>query len=456
MNAKGVKHGWSDQGPTLQTAIQFEHYNCVDFLVQAGVAFMKTHTVHIVESLVKCGNLQYIKNLLSTTKLAESERKKETETGGEDTTRKCDEDLLEAGVNCVSSVNDVITAALVGAAKPGNLELIKYLVNNEGADVNGPTMHATDPVWILTVNNEHPECAEFLIESGAKIRDKLMSLKTSEMDRRHIVQALFQLGNTEYMSIVTEAAAMDTAVRNHALYWAAMKGNIETLTTLLGKEADVNQLIYGESLLSAAAQVGKLTSIDVLLQKGADVNKEGRHYETPLSLAVRGGHVECVNRLIKAGADVKDTYWVVLHEAIKDKNIQCLQPLLDAGVDVNKTDCQEKTILMSAANEGNHKAVDALISAGADVNKISHGALSALLEAASHGFARCMHSLIKAGAGLGPIHNLGPRALMYAAKQNVGCVDLLLRAGLDVNKTVESSDNYYDGTYGSNCFTRSF
>ena len=36
VNAKGVKHGWSDQGTVLQTAIQFEKYNSVDFLVQAG------------------------------------------------------------------------------------------------------------------------------------------------------------------------------------------------------------------------------------------------------------------------------------------------------------------------------------------------------------------------------------------------------------------------------------
>ena len=450
VNAIGVKHGWSYQGTVLQTAIQFEHYNCVDFLVQAGVAMSSYDTANTVEALVKSGNLQYVKNLLAASKLAESDRKKAAnkETEAEDTGIN-DDELLGVGVNSVGGVNDmnVITAALVGAAKQGNMEMIKYLVNNEGADVNATRQ--SDPAWILAVDNHHSEVAEFLIKSGSEIREKLMSLKTSESDRRHIVQALCQLGNAEYMSMVTDAAAMDTAVRNHALYWAVMTDNVELLTTLLGKEADVNELIYGELLLSVAAREGKLRSIDVLLQKGAAVNKGNGRYETPLRFAVGGGHVECVNRLIKAGADVKETSWVLMSEAIKDKNIPCLQPLLDAVVDVNKTDCQEKTILMCAANEGNHKAVDALISAGADVNKISHGALSALLEAASGGCTRSLWSLIKAGAELNGTHNLGSRALLLAAKQNAECVDILLRAGVDVNTTLESSDYNYDYDAGS-------
>ena len=69
------------------------------------------------------------------------------------------------------------------------------------------------------------------------------------------------------------------------------------------------------------------------------MNKGNKRRETPLSFAVRGGHVECVNRLIKAGADVKENNWILMNDAIKDKNIRCLQSLLDAGADVNQTDC---------------------------------------------------------------------------------------------------------------------
>ena len=331
--------------------------------------------------------------------------------------------------------------------------MIKYLVNNEGADVNATTMAqgflSRAPAWILAVENQHPECAQFLIKSGSEIREKLTSSKTSQSDRSHIVQALLQHGNVEYMSMVTDAAAMDTAVRNHALYWAAMKENIELLTALLGKEVDVNELIYGETLLNVAAQEGKFRSVDVLLQKGAAVHKGNKRRETPLSFAVRGGHVECVNRLIKAGADVKENNWILMNDAIKDKSSRCLQSLLDAGADVNQTDCQEKTFLMSAAREGNHKAVAALLSARADVNNISYGAWSALSEAAIKGSARCMYSLLKAGAELNGEHNVGSTALLSATKEHIECVDLLLRAGVDVDTTVERSDSYYYDACGS-------
>ena len=79
-----------------------------------------------------------------------------------------------------------------------------------------------------------------------------------------------------------------------------------------GGRRGVQDLDYGRTPLSWAAEKGHEAVVKLLLEKGADVESKDRHYgQTPLSWAARSGHEAVVKLLLEKGADVesKDDVW---------------------------------------------------------------------------------------------------------------------------------------------------
>ena len=98
-------------------------------------------------------------------------------------------------------------------------------------------------------------------------------------------------------------------------------------------------------------------------------------------LAAQNGLEECVEWLIKAGADVnakdrnQDT---VLHKATFTGKLNCMELLVKSGASVNAADESGTTPLMVAAHNGSEKCTKWLIMTGADLNatnKYGHTAL---------------------------------------------------------------------------------
>ncbi len=124
---------------------------------------------------------------------------------------------------------------------------------------------------------------------------------------------------------------------------AALKGDVEALTTALNEGADPNQFDddgYGPLLY--AASNGHASCIDVLTRHGAAVNANARCGRTPLNTAAAGGHTEAIKVLIQAGALVDwheswqgSTFATALHWAVRLGTASAVQALLDAGADVN-------------------------------------------------------------------------------------------------------------------------
>ena len=67
----------------------------------------------------------------------------------------------------------------------------------------------------------------------------------------------------------------------------------------------------------------------------------------------------------------------------------CMDVLIKAGADVNTQDEMGYSPLMHAAEEGYEKCVQILIEAGADVNLTDDTGFAALIGAASHGHDWC-------------------------------------------------------------------
>ncbi|WP_353280796.1 ankyrin repeat domain-containing protein [Wolbachia endosymbiont (group B) of Cyclophora punctaria] len=86
---------------------------------------------------------------------------------------------------------------------------------------------------------------------------------------------------------------------------AAKNGYTNIVNVLLEKGADVNERYHsGNTVLHLAAENGHEKTVEFLLAKGANVNEKGYHDMTPLHFAACNGHEKTVEVLIKAGADV--------------------------------------------------------------------------------------------------------------------------------------------------------
>ena len=81
---------------------------------------------------------------------------------------------------------------------------------------------------------------------------------------------------------------------------------IDEIEQLLDINSDmVNSFKYGSrkrTLLHKAAQIGDCSICDLLISRGANVNMEDAHNQTPLWIAANEGHADICNVLIQKDA----------------------------------------------------------------------------------------------------------------------------------------------------------
>ena len=119
-------------------------------------------------------------------------------------------------------------------------------------------------------------------------------------------------------------------------------------------------------LMFAAGYNANEKVIELLLEKGADMEAKSSNGGTPLLFAVLNKEKEKVTELLlKSGASV--SAGMLVCAAGDNANEKVTELLLKIGVDVNETDSDGKTPLMCAARySGNEKIVSILLQQGAN------------------------------------------------------------------------------------------
>jgi uncharacterized protein len=211
------------------------------------------------------------------------------------------------------------------------------------------------------------------------------------------------------------------------------------------------------TLLDAAESGDRATALRLLADR-ADPNALGPDGTTAIMWAAHHDHLDLVQALIKAGANVKlknQFGTSALTEAAIIGSAPIIDALLEAGADPNTRNPEGETPLMAVARSGNVEAARRLLDAGADVNaREDWGGQSALMWAAAQRQADMVKFLASRGADLDArgvirqwerkviaeprpkdLNKGGFTPLLYAARE--GCVEcarnlIAARADLDL------------------------
>lgn len=215
------------------------------------------------------------------------------------------------------------------------------------------------------------------------------------------------------------------------LMLAATRGSKKMCRILIKAGASIDAVLTTDSVndtaLHMAAKNGHLEAIEELLLAGAEVNFTIKGKPTPLICAAGNGQAPAVQRLLKAGADpnilCSDGWSALLLASLGrgpgGRHLECMKALINAGAALEATDTRDgRTALIVATMEGHKDIVDLLLSNGAALYPQLHQNedwTNPVMLAAIKGHIDILKCLIKAGADIQIANKTNSTAVTYAA-----------------------------------------
>ena len=211
--------------------------------------------------------------------------------------------LLESGAN-PNIIGNKGSTPLQRASKNGHIaiveKLIKYKADPNQVAIDGAT------ALMLASNYNHLDILNILLSAGAQVNKAMADGWT----------ALMFACDQNYIKIVQRLlkAGADPNVSTHSskcspVYFATSKySDPSVLLALAEAGADLNVTTYtGATPLVIASQLGFETTVEVLLNLKASLDRQTKHGFTALMAAAHKGHVGIAENLLLAGADTRIT-----------------------------------------------------------------------------------------------------------------------------------------------------
>eukprot|EP00397_Hematodinium_sp_SG-2012_P021659 GEMP01022388.1.p1 GENE.GEMP01022388.1~~GEMP01022388.1.p1 ORF type:complete len:371 (+),score=106.84 GEMP01022388.1:145-1257(+) len=191
------------------------------------------------------------------------------------------------------------------------------------------------------------------------------------------------------------------------IHCAAARGLTTLLDLMLSTHSDSRSLVNqtnndGSAALDAACYAGRVECVDVLLKHGANVSHADNGGRNALDGAAGQGYTAIVHTLISHHIDVNNADldgWTALSEASASGHTACVEALVRAKADATMQDHNGWTALCWAASRGHDKIVDVLLREGeADINHTTKSGWTAQLLASSRNHAAVLAVLAAYGA----------------------------------------------------------
>lgn len=376
----------------------------------------------------------------------------------------------------VNLVHDNKVSALMYAAASGHVDTMAILLEDGQTDINA--LHTNGGSALIEACTAGASKAiTFLIESGANYNivdndgvTPLMAI-AAQGDISGVNSVIGALKNDMSISQLKDHINLFSFSGGSAVMFAAAGGHTEATKVLIGLGADINAVaqatpeyleklaimieegtvddndphVDGVTAIHVAAQGGHLECVNALIEAGAQVSIEDDEDRTALLLAVKGNFGDVAIALVKNGADANTPYvddegvsHNLLFDSLVVENNDFAALLIENGADIYSEDEHKVTTLLQASHRGMSDVVRALLSKSSKkewVDSDSDENITPLIAASSEGHDDIVRMLINAKADVDKKDKDETTSLMAAsARGHTDIVQLLLEAGASVNE----------------------
>ena len=356
--------------------------------------------------------------------------------------------------NTFIKYDEVYPSPLELAHRHELVPMFRFLIE-AGADVHVTQPDASGLLHLLACDCSNVKDIQLLIDKGldplARNHDGLTPLHNAVLHANNKVLAFFldqtassgikvvdNIGNT----LLHSAAGVSTRAGAHAV-----------LDLLLNRGIDVNAPRNdGATALHLAAIYGDDVMIRTLVKARADIDARDHSGRTSLGLAFDNGRWENVNMLLDLGANPNDRVergYTLLHGLITLGRPEIVESLLKMGASPDAVNDAGNTPLVAALFDGHYDMVKILLKSGANPNIPDQDGNSPLnIVTSDNGIdfndvlrLNCARLLIDKGAKLNDRDSEGCVPLSHAAgENNLRMVNLLLERGADATLADNDGD----------------
>ena len=206
--------------------------------------------------------------------------------------------------------------------------------------------------------------------------------------------------------------------------------------------------------LSYAAAHGQIGLVQLLLEKGAEIEFPDKDGRAPLQWAALNGHADVLLLLLtKVGSLDSDHVTITLLEAADRGQNNAVNVLLDKGANIQGSDQKGLTVLHMAASMEHESTIALLFNRGAQIDVQDDHGWTPLMWAVAVDNLSITTFLLEHGAKVNVKNKEGMTALMIGSRNAVECS--IIRALLDHGVEVAAMDNnQYSALHYATLMTR--
>lgn len=270
--------------------------------------------------------------------------------------------LLNLGAD-INTVDIDGSNLLINATGGGNLDIVKFLIEEKGFDVNFVDNNGFTP-FHSGAGSGNVELLKYLIDKGANIHT------TTNIGAIPMVNAVFSdsLAAVEYLFELGCEYDVPNQWNVYPVHYAAYKGNIDVMKNFMERDVDIYKVTMNRETPFFWAVVGRRFAMaDFLLENGVDINTKVIGGVTALHSAYKL-RMESLEYLLEKGADITAIDSIgntVLHTAVWSQRDEIVLKLIENGVDVNAVNHNGATALVNACNRDSLDVIQVLLDNGA-------------------------------------------------------------------------------------------